>query len=71
MSGPLDEFERILNDMNQGFGRKRSATGLRAPADFGRRREDASAMRSCVGVVAIALILGFIFSMTWLILTHV
>lgn len=65
------EFERILHDMHQDFGQKKSTTGLRAPADSGRPTESASVIRSCAGVTVIALLLTFAFAMTWLILAHV
>lgn len=66
----LNEFERLLDDMSRGFGRKRSTTDLRAPAGSGQQRANASGT-GCAGVLSLALVLGFVFAMTWLILTHV
>lgn len=65
-------YDEIWNAMFRVAGQSKLDTDQRAPADSVQRRGSASGMRSnWEPVVTVALILGFLWGLAWLILTHV
>jgi hypothetical protein len=69
---PSNEFEKLFLNMLRASGPLRSTTDQRVPADSGQRKDSASGMKSdWTAAVVLAILLGFMFAMSWLFLTHV
>ena len=69
---PSTPFEKLFLDILRASGPLRSTTDPRVPADSGQRKDSASGMKSdWTAAVVLAILLGFLYAMSWLFLTHV
>lgn len=72
MSRPYNPFEEILKGMLQDSGHEKSDTVQPAPADSVQQKPaTGTPSNPWSGVVTVALILGFLFAIAWLVITHV